>query len=181
MEWPTIVIVVLTGVFTLAGALGGPWMAGKRQSDRDDAALRAREREELREILAEVITDARDFVDLEWLLIPMFAKFEATDAVEFADTDSGKKIAAIRARLTRSTTRARLIVDPGSDLGGALSDFSVLHRHFTEQAHGPVMNTRKSQTERFDGVSEGYKYLRIVSSKVDDIEDLSVRALSAFK
>ena len=178
MEWQQLVAIALTGGFTLAAALGGAALSDRRSERREQVSRDAAARDELRAVLAEMLVDARNLIDIEWVLIPMFASFSNDDLLEFSTTDSGIDLRDRKARLQRSLTASRLLVSPRTALGRSLLKVGGLYDELTEKAHGPVTGNSKTSAEKKEGVIEGFKHIVAFREAVTEAEVEAIRELA---
>ena len=181
MDWSQVATVGLTGAFTLAAGLGGSALSDRRQERRADVERRHARREELREVLGTFLVDAQELVDLEWVMIPAYAKMSSSDLTEFIDTDSGKTMAARNARLRLSLTQARLLAGNTGQLSSALHEFRLLFVNLAEEAHGPVMGDSTSGATKMDGIGDGFKHIGKMQRSISRIEEAAMVLISSIE
>ncbi len=166
---------VVTGGFTLAGALGAVGLTQHRTAKREHITRIEARRGEQRQVLSDVLIAGR----LKILLynpptLMLLGRMDLAEMAKFTDTDSGKNMGSANKDLERGLTNARMLIgDPA--LAETLAELRVLNDAFSVEVVGRAMTGKKPGGEA--DARAAIQHIEKVRSAINRLEIQAVEIL----
>jgi len=140
-------------LISASAALGGVAISNRYNAGRHREVLREQALAAQRALVVDTVLAGREWVDLQLVLVPMMSKVSASDLVEFADTETGKRLRALAKELQATLTRANLyLADPElRQLATVLSEFV---ESFADGVNGPILKEPGNFDHVLAGIAE---------------------------
>lgn len=150
---------VLTGAFTLAGALGGVGITQRYTARQSELGRLEARRALIRAEMVRLVPACMGMLDASRVEILAFTELKGNDLLEFVNSDSGKLAIERNQAIRESITSLSLLVaDPALLLALAELERAILD--YAEKANGPAFEYARKGGDRGEAVLLGFKHVR---------------------
>ncbi len=160
--------VILTGLLTLAGALGGVWLSQRYAAETSTQTLVEARRSVVRAELSTLIAEVRAHLESATLFMMLIGKGTDQDLMEFVNTDSGREAQRRTAAIYRSLAGLTVTVGDPPVLN-ALVELEECINDWADKANGPVFAAKSRGGDIVDAIVKGNEHVRKTRAALADV------------
>lgn len=159
---------LIASAITALAALGGVWISNRHLRQGQKEILLEQARADHRALLHDLLSDAREWANYQKAFLPMLQTFEQKDFIDWAQTDTAKRLGDLFQQMERSLTQARLFIGQ-PDMREAIQDLSYLKAVFPERINGGVLRAI-SESDRTHALQSAAQWIDEFETKLDALE-----------
>jgi hypothetical protein len=166
---------IVAAIIGAVVAFAGVWLSQHHTERMTPQSLVERNRADQLPLITDLLIAGRQKLDLYELLLPVLARFDDKDDIQFTETETGRRMGVVNAEMSRSLAKATLFVGDPQLLEG-VDDLRRLEFDFAENVVGRMLETRRNPADR-EPLLEGMRQIYVERHTLDRLEEVTVGLL----